>query len=77
MIQTDRFGIYAWGLVFMSVCAVDDMSIEEIEDHANSERPTGLSHGWSLHDEPFKSGATNPHPCELYPKTHKHYLLSC
>jgi hypothetical protein len=71
------FEIYTWGLVFMSLCAISDMPVDAIEKRANFEQPTGLTHGWSLHDAPFKDGSPNPRPCDRHPETHRHYLLSC
>jgi hypothetical protein len=69
------FDIYSWGLCYASVCS--SLPIEEITERVNRELPTGIKNKWKLHDEPFKTGEANPHPCEANPETHKHYLFSC
>jgi hypothetical protein len=68
--------IYSVGIVCMSVCAPKTMTKEEIEKQANLEHPTGISHGWSITEENFASGESNPCPCNTnYDRLH--YLLTC
>jgi len=69
--------IYSKGFVHCSVCALASLSVEEITRFVNKENPTGLTHGWSVSDEPFKGGQPNPCPCDQEPETRKHYLFSC
>jgi len=70
------FQIYSYGLIYMSVCS--SLPIEEIEARANTESPTGISSQWSLSKEKkFANETPMPCSCEVKPKTHKHYLLSC
>lgn len=70
------FQVYSYGLVYISVCS--SLPIEEIEDRANIEYPTGISSQWKLSKEgKFANGTPMPCPCNTNPKTHKHYLLSC
>lgn len=70
------FTVYSTGVCHLSVCTT--LEPEEIPRKANDARPTGLDHGWHLSDDKqFVSGHDNPCPCNLFPKTHKHYLLTC
>ncbi len=69
--------IYAVGMVHASACALNTINISEVERIANMQYPTGVSHSWSLHDGSFKSGESNPCPCDEAPETRSHYLLSC
>ncbi len=67
--------IYAKGLCFCSVCT-DSTDVEEIERVVNAMNPTGLTHGWKISPEYFRTGEPNPHPCEKS-CGRKHYLLEC
>jgi hypothetical protein len=68
--------IYAKGLVHCSVCAPAGMSREVVEARVSAANPTGLDHGWTVHEEPFRDGSANPHPCEDKPN-HLHWLMVC
>ena len=71
-----EFTIYAEGFVCMSVCS--SLSPEETVERAHAARPTGIDLRWGLsQDVTFRTGQTNPCPCEDSPETHKHYLLNC
>lgn len=71
--------IYSKGLVSVSVCAVNELTPEQVEEMTNIEYPTGISSKWHIsEDKTFKDGvSTNPCPCEEYPTKRKHYLLNC
>lgn len=68
--------IYGVGIVFMSVCASKDESVEAVEAFVNQEHPTGVSSGWKIHDGAFKDGEPNPCPCPDDSNC-QHWLLSC
>jgi len=72
-----KFTVYSIGLCFASVCARNDMSIEQITEKLNKEHPTGLDHGWELSKENFRDGTPNKCPCNVHPETRKHYLFHC
>ena len=65
---------YSVGLVFASVCSDDEVDIMLVA--VNQDHPTGLDHGWTLADEPFRTGDENPHSCGRDP-ARLHYLLVC
>ena len=68
------FDIYSCGTCFASVCS----SLPKKEVIARMKATyTGISSGWKLAKENFKTGEPNPHPCEQNTKTHKHYLFVC
>lgn len=70
------FEAYAVGVVCASVCS--SLSLEETTGRLNEEHPTGIHSGWALSKDPaFKTGESNPKPCERSPTTHKHYLFNC
>jgi len=71
-----RVWLYAKGIVYVSACVGKDVPIAEIEATANSEWPTGLDHGWTKANAPFKTGEPNPSPCPNDP-LRLHYLLEC
>ena len=69
--------IYSSGIVACSVCVNKDASIEDIEEEANKQNPTGLSHGWAVSkNRHFSGGETNPCQCENDP-SRLHYLMEC
>lgn len=68
--------VYKFGLAHCSVCAPKDMSREDVVFGANQEHPTGLDHGWSISEEGFRTGQTNPCPCDIFPNR-VHYLMIC
>lgn len=75
--RATKIEIYAVGLCYMSVCVPGDMPIEEVEESANLQHPSGVSHKWSLNDKgQFADGTPMPCVCEGNP-TRRHYLLSC
>jgi hypothetical protein len=69
-----EFDAYSVGLVFASVCT--SLSIEDATRRLNAESPTGVG-DWMLHDGDFRTGESNPCPCDKAPETHKHMLFSC
>lgn len=70
-----NFDIYAKGLCACSVCS--SLSLDDTVDRVNMENPTGISSQWRISTDGFADGSDNPHPCEKYPETHKHYLFKC
>lgn len=70
-----EFLVYSVGLVYASACS--SLSPEETAERLNQECPTGISSGWYLSSDPFRTGEPNPCPCGDSPATHKHYLFSC
>ena len=69
------FEIYSNGLVFCSVCS--SLTQEETIRRVNVENTTGINSNCKILEEKFNSGEPNPCACNLYPKTHNHYLFSC
>ena len=70
--------VYSIGLCSASVCARNDMSIEQITNEINKRHPTGLNHGWKFAEgEKFAQGNDNPCLCNTNALTHKHYLFHC
>lgn len=67
------------GLVAMQVCVPKEWTDEQVETFANSQRPTGLSHGWSVCKEgdPMLAGDPPRNPCHDEINTHVHILLTC
>lgn len=72
--EPTEFVIYSEGLFFASVCS--SLSKEEVESRM---RVTlcGTRNGWNLSLQSFKSGESNPCPCDKQPDTHQHYLFEC
>lgn len=68
--------VYALGLVALSCCAPQEMSLEEVERRVNALEPTGIESKWSKSAENFRNGEANPHPCEDDPDR-LHYLMEC
>lgn len=68
--------IYSVGICYMSLCAPNGMTPQEIERQANEKHPSGVTHPWTIANEDFKDGAKNPHLCEQ-DKGRLHYLLMC
>ena len=80
--------VYSMGLVMASVCAPSNMAGDEVaaavnEQDADSLRGVGLAkHAghtpqWGVSDDAnFRTGQTNPCPCEDDP-SRKHWLLEC
>jgi hypothetical protein len=69
--------MYSMGLCMASVCAPGHLDAEQVADAANIERPTGISSRWRVSDDPqFRTGQTNPCPCEQ-DSSRRHWLLSC
>lgn len=74
----EKIIIYSQGIIAMSICADNSVSVKEIEVFANTENPTGIDSKWKLsEDKTFKSGESNPCKCDKFPNTRKHYLLNC
>ncbi|MCE5225358.1 MAG: hypothetical protein LLG05_05800 [Porphyromonadaceae bacterium] len=70
--------VYSIGIMSVSICANNNLTIDEITDELNNRNPTGLDHGWEFaKDENFNEGKSNPCKCNHYPKTRKHYLFHC
>jgi len=75
--ENDPIYIYSLGIVAMSACVANHITPEELVAYANKQYPTGISSDWSISNEAFKTGETNPCCCNKNPDTHKHYLLVC
>lgn len=72
-----EIAIYAEGLCSLSVCAPKAMTQDEVAEAVNSQRPTGLDHGWEISgDKTFRNGQPMPCPCEQNPDC-QHWLLNC
>lgn len=68
--------VYAVGLVYCSVCAPANMSMEVLTHAVNVQAPTGIGSRWRLSDDPtFASGEPQPGPCSDPERLH--YLFSC
>ena len=72
--ETGIFEVYLEGLVSASVCS--SLSQEETIARMKA-RITGITSRWELSIKPFRTGETNPCPCNNHPDTHKHYLFVC
>jgi len=70
------FKVYASGVCSMSVCADNQLSVDEIEMLANIYCPTETESEWEISKDKFRDGKDNPCPCDQNPDTHKHYLLN-
>lgn len=68
------FKAYSVGLCFASVCT--SLSLSESTQRLNLEYSTGVG-PWEKSDEKFRTGDSNPCPCNENPQTHKHYLFVC
>lgn len=74
--ESKDFEAYSVGLVSASACS--SLSRKETERRMNLEHPTGISSGWRISkDKKWATGEPTPSPCNLKPKTHKHYLFNC
>lgn len=69
--------VYSPGVVFLSACVSNDLTVEEAEEIVNQLHPTGIKSRWRLHKEPFVTGHPNPCPCDRFPELRKHYLFNC
>ena len=69
---------YSIGITSCSVCADNNLSIEEIVAYINETEPTEIDSKWEVSkDKKFKSGEANPCECDKFPNERKHYLLNC
>ena len=69
--------IYSSGLLYCSVCADKNQSIDDITTELNDINPTGISSKWKLsEDKTFASGESNPCQCE-HDSNRMHYLFIC
>ena len=69
--------VYSLGIVSLSCCASNDLTIEEITVKINTYHPTGIDSNWKLSkDKTFASGESNPCQCEQ-DENRKHYLFNC
>lgn len=75
MAETPDFTAYAVGLCCASVCT--SLDVEAATVRLNAAHPTGLDHGWTHAEEPFRTGESNPCPCHDHPATHRHFLFIC
>lgn len=80
----NKVSVYSSGAGYCSVCAPNDMSIEEITEQVNILNPTGIESKWKLSEDPtfhkkvdYVEPAPNPCPCDQQPETRKHYLFEC
>lgn len=69
------FNVYSLGICCASVCT--SLTDEQATNRLNESHPTGLDHGWSIADEAFQTGESNPCPCNDAPDTHRHILFVC
>lgn len=70
--------IYALGVLTSSVCAVNELTPEQVADAVNQEAPAGEGLRWAIaNDTHFATGQTNPCPCDRFPKERRHWLLNC
>lgn len=69
--------IYAVGVCMLSACAAIEIDRDVVVKAANATETTGLDHGWAIADENFATGEPNPCPCNNFPTTRRHWLLSC
>ena len=73
--------MYTYGVFFLSVCAENDQTPEQVAAWANSdELPFPAKHiddhPWEAREEiRFSDGPTSPCPCNVQPETRTHYLL--
>jgi len=74
--MSEEMEVYANGLVHCSVCT-NVKTRKRIEQMVNQKNPTGIQSKWVISKDDFRTGETNPCPCERNPKTHKHYLMEC
>lgn len=74
----NKVDIYSIGIVYLSACAEDSLSIEEITTEVNKLHPTKISSKWTLsEDKTFKDGiSTNPCKCNQH-SNRLHYLFTC
>ncbi|KKK94562.1 hypothetical protein LCGC14_2681600 [marine sediment metagenome] len=72
--QVLNFVAYSVGLCCASICT--SLPLDETTKRLNSECPTGVG-PWEKANEGFRTGETNPCPCNENPETHKHYLFIC
>lgn len=72
-LELTEFDVYKMGVCYAAACS--SLPKEELEERMNSENPTGIQSSWEIADEPFRTGHSNPCPCELSPETHKHWLF--
>jgi hypothetical protein len=64
------------GIVYLSVCAVKELTRDEVEIEVNKISPTGISSQWKISDEPFSDGSPNPCQCKDDPNR-LHYIMVC
>ena len=72
----EELEVYSNGLVHCSLCT-NIKSKKRVEQMVNLKNPTGISSPWRISKDNFRSGESNPCPCERKPETHKHYLMEC
>jgi len=72
-----RIVVYGLGIAHASVCAPKYMTEQEIEADVNASHPTGISSPWKVSEDNFKTGHSNPCPCEYEPEGYLHYLMVC
>ncbi len=81
MIDTlkNKLEIYTSGLCYCSVCAPEDMTVEEIEKSVNAQSPTGIESKWKISPDKFFKDDTviNGGIVECHNGTTRHWLLSC
>jgi len=61
------------GLCHMQVCAIKDVTDEEILEVSNRENPSGTTGGWS---SVIREGDGKPGQCSDYPNR-MHFLVQC
>ncbi len=66
---------YAEGIVFLSACAPEGMTGEDVSERANVLRHNGVG-SWAIARESFRTGEPNPTPCNTQ-EGRRHWLLTC
>lgn len=73
-----KIQIYAYGLVYCSVCAPKTMSREDIEEEVNASSPTGISSSWKISKDEFFKGDTRKNGCDCEDDdSRRHWLMVC
>jgi hypothetical protein len=76
--STSAVVIYQTGLSYCSVCAPNRYTAEMVAEAVNKEMPTGIDHPWKVSaEETFKTGESNPCPCNDSAADRQHWLLVC
>lgn len=77
MTDAGELHVYAVGLCNASLCCPAEWDASRVLKEINHQEPTGLDHGWAHTGCKFRTGETNPCPCDQLPYTRKHWLVEC